>query len=272
MKDKATFFDHVTVLILTYNEENNIERTLRALARFPRVIIVDSNSNDRTLKIAKQFPNVEVNTRVFDQHDRQWNYGLDNCGISTKWVVSLDADYVLSDSLVAEIANIDPDSLTSGYRVSFNYCIYGRKLSASLYPPHVVLFQRDRARYEQVGHTQRLVLDGDIADLAAKIDHDDRKPLGRWIASQYRYAKLEADYLLGRPVGALRPIERMRRMAIFAPVLVFFYTLIWKRCILDGWPGWLYVLQRTLAEALIALEIVDRRLSCSSEASGVVVD
>jgi hypothetical protein len=45
-----------------------------------------------------------------------------------------------------------------------------------------------------------------------------------------------------------------------APVAVFFYTLLWKGCILDGWPGWLYVLQRTLAETMIALEVVDRRI------------
>jgi hypothetical protein len=45
-----------------------------------------------------------------------------------------------------------------------------------------------------------------------------------------------------------------------APILVFLYTLIVKRCALDGWVGWLYVLQRTLAEVALALEIVDRRV------------
>jgi hypothetical protein len=45
-----------------------------------------------------------------------------------------------------------------------------------------------------------------------------------------------------------------------APILVFFYTLIVKRCALDGWAGWLYVLQRTFAEIALALEIVDRRV------------
>jgi hypothetical protein len=45
-----------------------------------------------------------------------------------------------------------------------------------------------------------------------------------------------------------------------APILVFLYTLIIKRCALDGWAGWLYVLQRTFAEIALALEIVDRRM------------
>jgi hypothetical protein len=43
-------------------------------------------------------------------------------------------------------------------------------------------------------------------------------------------------------------------------VLVFFDTLLIKGCIFEGWPGWLYVLQRTLAEIMIAIEIIDRRL------------
>ena len=50
-------------------------------------------------------------------------------------------------------------------------------------------------------------------------------------------------------------------MAWSAPILVFFYTLFGKGCILSGWRGWFYVLQRTLVEIMIALEIVDRRLS-----------
>jgi hypothetical protein len=45
-----------------------------------------------------------------------------------------------------------------------------------------------------------------------------------------------------------------------APILVFFYTLIVKRCALDGWAGWLYVLQRTFAEVALAMEIVDRHV------------
>jgi len=47
---------------------------------------------------------------------------------------------------------------------------------------------------------------------------------------------------------------------------VFFYTLLWKRCILDGWAGWLYVLHRTLAEMMIAIENVDRKALARAQA------
>jgi hypothetical protein len=49
-----------------------------------------------------------------------------------------------------------------------------------------------------------------------------------------------------------------------APVAVFFYVLLLRRCLFDGWPGWFYALQRLLAECLIALELIDRRLRCTS--------
>jgi hypothetical protein len=173
--------------------------------------------------------------------------------------LALDADYVVSGELADEIAALEPDATVSGYRIAFNYCVYGRRLSSSLYPAHIALFRREQARYEQHGHTQRLALEGEVGGLRGRIDHDDRKPLARWMSSQLRYAKLEADYLLSSPKGGLRRIDKIRLNGTLGPPLVFFYTLFWKGCILDGWPGWLYVLQRTLAEMMITLEVVDRR-------------
>jgi hypothetical protein len=58
---------------------------------------------------------------------------------------------------------------------------------------------------------------------------------------------------------ALRTSDKIRLVAWPAPIGVFLYTLIFKGCLLDGWPGWYYALQRLLAEILIALEIIDRR-------------
>jgi len=60
------------------------------------------------------------------------------------------------------------------------------------YPPRTVLYRRDE-RLSQEGHTQRVVVDGDIRPLDGVIYHDDRKPLSRWLASQGRYAQAEAD-------------------------------------------------------------------------------
>lgn len=262
------FLADVSVLILTYNEAANIGRTLSALSRFPEVIVLDSGSTDATCDIAAGFPNVRILTRPFDEHAAQWNFGLSQCGIVRPWILALDADFVLADSLTEEIARLAPDESTAGFRISFRYCIFGRALSGNLYPPLVALYRRDRACYVQEGHTQRAVVDGAILSLNGRIDHDDRKPLSRWLASQQNYARLEATHLLAKPTGNRRFSDRIRLMGWPAPIAVFLYTLVVKRCLLDGWPGWLYVLQRTLAEIMIAIEIVDRRSRANGQRSG----
>ena len=92
--------------------------------------------------------------------------------------------------------------------------------------------------------------------------HDDRKKLSRWLAAQQRYAADEADYLLDNALRAGRPLaraDRVRLMGWPAPFAALFYVIFVKGCILDGWPGWYYALQRLLAETLLALEILDRR-------------
>jgi hypothetical protein len=54
--------------------------------------------------------------------------------------------------------------------------------------------------------------------------------------------------------------DRIRRQIIFAPALIFFYTLFGKGLIFDGWPGWYYVFQRTLAEVLLSLRLIEQKL------------
>src|SRR6476620_4242587 len=251
-----SFLEQVCVLILTDNEAPNIRRTLDALSSFSDVIVLDSGSDDGTVKIFGRYPNVRYLTRTFDTHGAQWNHGLRSCDINRPWILALDADYIMSSALVDEISSLSPNTSISGYRVAFRYCVFGRPLSAALYPPVVALYRRERAHYLQTGHTQRVVVDGTISSLQGIIDHDDRKPLLHWFASQQKYAKLEADHLLTSPRAGLRRVDKTRLMAWPAPILVFFYTLFAKGCMLDGWPGWLYVLQRTLAETMIGIEIV----------------
>lgn len=258
-----SFVDEITVLILTYNEEPNIGRTLDALSRYSDILVVDSGSTDATRSIVARYSNARCVIRPFDTHAQQWNYGLSACGIERHWVLALDADYVLPPELVDEIAGLSPSPRTGGYSAGFRYGVFGKHLRAGLYPPVVVLYRRAQAMYVQEGHTQRAVVSGDVHTLSSRIDHDDRKPFFRWISSQQKYARLEADYLLATPQVNLGRNDRIRLKAWPAPILVFLYTLFAKRCLLDGWHGWYYVLQRTLAEIMVALEIVDRRLRTS---------
>jgi glycosyltransferase involved in cell wall biosynthesis len=253
-----TLADQITALVLTHNEEDNIGRTLVSLDWVPHILVIDSGSSDRTLAIVARFSQAEVVTRDFDSFAGQCNFGLSR--IASPWVLSLDADYVVSASLAREIQSLAPSEDVSAFRASFIYRVYGRNLRSTLYPSRTVLYRRDRARYRDVGHGHCVEIDGPVAALRGPIYHDDRKPRSRWLASQQRYAKLEADYLLTARREDLGRADRIRLMGWPAPILVFLYTLIVKRCVLDGFYGWLYVLERTVAEVLVALELLDRRI------------
>src|SRR4029078_1702990 len=144
--------DQITPLILTYNEAPNIARALAGVSWAKEIVVVDSFSDDETVAIAKLFPQVRVIQRAFDNHRNQWEFGLKETGITTPWVLALDADYVLSEELVTELAELAPNTQTTGYRVNFVYCIKGRKLRSGIYPPVTVLYRRGSATYVQDGH------------------------------------------------------------------------------------------------------------------------
>jgi glycosyltransferase involved in cell wall biosynthesis len=249
--------DQITPLIITYNEAPNLCRTLGKLSWAQRIVVIDSGSTDGTVEILRRYPQVEVIRHPFIDAASQCNFGLTQ--VTSPWVLSLDADYELSNELMRELTSLAPAENIVGYRVRFVYRIYGRPLRGSLYPPRTVLYRKDKASYRQEGHTQRVVLGGEVLPLGGVIYHDDRKPLARWLTSQQCYAQEEAKYLLDAPPGGLRRTDKIRLMGWPAPIAVFFYTLFVKGCLFDGWPGWYYALQRTTAEMLIALEIIDRR-------------
>jgi glycosyltransferase involved in cell wall biosynthesis len=248
--------DGITPLILTFNEAPNIARTLAPLAWAKDVVVLDSGSTDATREILARHANVRVFERRFTTHAEQWNFGLEHTGIRTEWVLALDADYVLSGELVAELAALRPEAGVGGYRASFTYCIHGRPLRAAVYPPVVVLYRRSGARYVQDGHTQRVQHSGRIEPLKAGILHDDRKPLAHWLAAQSRYMRLEARKLLATPVAQLGHADRLRKLMLLAPAAMLVYCLFVRGGILDGWTGLSYALQRTVAETILSFYLL----------------
>ena len=232
--------------------------TSKPLAWARQIVVVDSGSTDGTLEIVRSFPHVRVVERTFDSFAGQCNFGLDQA--STPWVLSLDADYVLTDPLVRELGDLRPTTQISGYRATFRYCICGRALRRSLYPPRTVLYRRARAHYYNEGHGHRVQINGVVEMLRSPVLHDDRKPLSRWLDSQRAYANLEAEHLLSKNSKTLGWPDRLRSWIWPAAGAAFFYTLLVKGCLFEGWPGWFYVLQRTYAELLLSLELLDQRL------------
>ncbi len=247
---------NITPLILTYNEAPNIGRTLEKLRWARDIVIVDSFSQDETLKIASRFPQVRVFQRKFDSHIHQWNFALKETGIQTEWVLALDADYVLSDVFVEELKQLNPNEVQA-YQAGFIYCIDGRPLRATLYPPVTVLYRREKASYIQDGHTQRISIPGKIENLNSPIFHDDRKPFRHWLTAQDRYMKLEVQKLKNLQNQKLSFFDHIRKLRIVAPFAVLLYCLFAKGLILEGWPGIYYSFQRMLAELILSLHLIE---------------
>lgn len=261
--------DLITPLILTFNEELNIERNLSKLTWAKRVVIVDSQSTDSTLEIIKKYPNAEVYQRKFDHHWKQWQFGLTQTGITTEWVLGLDADYVLTDGLIDELKRLESQEGTNGYKIGFQYLVYGERLVRSIYPPVTALFRRTKSFYEEDGHSHKIHVEGGIGRLREYILHDDQKPIERWFEAQIKYAKLESEKILSTPFRDLSFPDRIRKFRIFAPFMVGFYCVFLQGLWLQGRRGFFYSYQRTVAERMLSLFLLDHDLKRGTKKSSV---
>ncbi len=260
--------DQITPLILTYNEAPNLERTLRQLKWANDIVVVDSFSDDETTTIASSFPQTRVFQRTFDSHRNQWTFGLTETSIRTPWVLALDADYVLTDELVAELKSLQPEPSVNAYSAEFIYCLNGKPLRSGIYPPVAVLYRASEAIYEQDGHTHRVSVRGNVDSLRSKILHDDRKPLRRWLRSQVNYSTLEAQKLLSANGQQLSVADRIRKWQLFAPLGVILYCLILRGGLLDGWAGCYYAVQRGIAESMLSWHLIGARVNRSYSKTG----
>ena len=111
---------------------------------------------------------------------------LQQTGITTEWVLALDADFVLTDAAASEITALSPPP--AGRRLSRVIHLLHRRQAATqrgVSAGHRAVPSRARARIEQDGHTQRVQVDGAVTPTCRRrILHDDRKSLSHWLASQ----------------------------------------------------------------------------------------
>ena len=254
----------ITPVVLTYNEEPNIRRTLDSLRWAERVVIVDSGSTDETEGIAKSFSNVDWYVRNFDSFKGQCEYAIHHTGIATKYVLALDADMTVSNELVSEIESKFVAGSFEGGLLRFDFRLGGHSLAGSLYPAQVRLFRRDRVRVLQMGHGHTFDVDGAVYHFKNPLIHDDRKPLERWVASQLSYSALESRRIASRESYRFR--DRLRELGVM-PLIAGALAYIRAGGPFRGAAAIRYACERAAYECLLGIRLMSSKLEAKQKAA-----
>jgi glycosyltransferase involved in cell wall biosynthesis len=224
----------ISAVIITYNEEDNIERCLNSLAdTVDEVVVVDSFSSDKTAEICKS-KGVEVIRHSFEGHIEQKNYALSCAG--NDFVLSLDADEALSEKLIQSVQTAKNNWTEDGYWVNrlTNYC--GKWIRhCGWYPDAKVrLWDRRKGHWGGVNPHDHVIMDKDsrIGHLSGDLLH-------------YSYPTIR-DHVFQinsfSDIAAREAFEQGRQSNLaldicLNPTLTFFKKYFLKLGILDGYEG-----------------------------------
>ena len=258
----------VSVLVLTLNEEINLEDCLRSLQWSDDIVVFDSFSSDRTVQIAQQH-GARVVQRAFDNWSSHQNWAVANIEFRHPWVLYMDADERCPQELADEVRQrAAPDAPEAAFRIRRKDHFMGRWLKhAQLYPTWLVrLFRPQRIRYERLVNPVAVV-DGSTGMLDAHIFHYPfSHGVSHWIARHNRYSDMEAvEAIKARtaPSAGLGgmfgkdPNERRRALKdLFfrlpaRPAIKFLYYYGWRRGFLDGRAGLTYAALQSMYEYMI---------------------
>jgi glycosyltransferase involved in cell wall biosynthesis len=195
----------LTVVILTFNEEQHIARAIGSVAPLAdRVVVVDSGSTDRTGEIAEGLGAL-VLENSWVNYGTQFNWALDSLPAGTDWVLRLDADEVVTPELAAEIAGCLPGLPTEvdGVVVSRRMTFLRRPIRhGGVFPVRVLrLFRHGKGRCENRWMDEHIVGPCRTVDLKGEIIDDNMNPLGWWTDKHNSYASREVVDILNQEYG-----------------------------------------------------------------------
>jgi glycosyltransferase involved in cell wall biosynthesis len=238
----------LSIVIITYNEEANIDQTLKSVAPLlhgaaGEVIIVDSGSTDRTLEIARSH-GTKVFLEPWKGYAAQKNSAIQKA--SGEWILSLDADEELSDGLSDEISGVlqmsqpaTPEAARrlrtpEGYWIPRKNYFLGRWIKhGGFWPdPKLRLFRRGAAQFENRLVHEDVRLAGTAGKLRHALVHHSYATLADYIDHMNRYSSLgaEAATANGRFGFSLLNI-------VLRPLATFIYNYFFRLGFLDGHEG-----------------------------------
>ncbi|HEX2838686.1 MAG TPA: glycosyltransferase [Phycisphaerales bacterium] len=266
----------VSILVPVKNEQRNIVECLRRCQWATELVVVDSQSTDQTIELS-QAMGADVYQFSYNRSTgwpKKKNWALEKVPWKNEWVMILDADEYMTPELAQEIKRVVEGSWKpqgrfaqqgcgDGYWVNRRFMFMGRWIKGCGYYPswNVRLLKHRYGRYERIGalgdtgsgdnevHEHIVLSTGSAGYLSNEFLHYAYPDLSAWIEKHNRYTTWEAHAMEAKDEGAVRakffgePIERRRwikrfgRKLPFRPTLRFFYSYIFQRGFMDGYPG-----------------------------------
>ncbi|PYN61615.1 MAG: glycosyltransferase family 2 protein [Candidatus Rokuibacteriota bacterium] len=223
----------ISVVVVTLNEEERLRGCLESAAWADEVIVVDAESADKTVQVAREFTD-----RVFVQpwpgFAAQKNFGLEQA--TGEWVLSLDADEEVSPELRDEIrAALATATPCAGYRIPRRNIMWGRFMRhGGLYPDwQLRLFRRGRGRFVERAVHESVEVTGEVERLGAPLVHRSYRDISDFLTRADRYSTLAAE-------DWVRSGRRPRtRDLILRPAGRFLSMYVVHGGFRDGWRGFL---------------------------------
>lgn len=260
----------VSVLIPAKNEEANLPACLASVAIADQIFVVDSQSSDRTLDIAKEF-GVEIVQFYFNgNYPKKKNWSLENLSFRNSWVLIVDCDERITPELWQEISRVIKQPEYTGYYLNRRVFFLGTWIRhGGKYPDwNLRLFQHNHGRYESLGTEhipntgdnevhEHVVLKGKVGYLKQDMLHEDFRDIYHWLERHNRYSNWEAqvrlDLLLGKgdegsigssflgdAVQRKRFLKKIWVRLPLKPLIRFLLFYIMQLGFLDGKAGYIY--------------------------------
>ena len=254
----------LSAIVAVRNEARNLPRCLESLREIGETYVVDSQSTDDTVEIARSFGAkvVQFHYRGGWPKKRQW--AIDTLPFAYDWILLLDADESLTPELVKEIKAAIQDPHCNGYQIALRIYFLGRELrhsGASF--RKVALFRRGKAHYEcrlqeqdasmaDMEIHEHVVVEGRTGYLKSPLLHHNVSSLSHYIRKHDAYSNWEANVWLNGTANELPPLltgtqaqrRRWLRRKFFAlpgsPLAYFLYKYVLRLGFLDGIPGLIY--------------------------------
>lgn len=271
----------ITAIILTLNEEKNIEECIKSIKSIvKRIVVVDSFSTDRTVEIAKEL-GAEVLQNKWINYSTQFIYAIEKANIDTTWVFRIDADERLTEKSAAELEKLTTEHETddvNGIIVRFEVNFMGKALRhGGIYPIKVLrVFKNGKAHMENRNMDEHIVLDeGKSVEMKNDCIHQDFKSLYAWTEKHNKYSDREVlDYLNREEAQSNNALSKGAKFKRFVKFKIYYklpmgmraqlyycYRYYFKLGFLDGKEGKIFAfLQAYWYRFLVDAKIHEQKL------------